>query len=120
MSRKNEKTSWADKLKAGKEALGGDLPFLLKTELGEWVDIWVKPDTMETDAKNDKGWSCFKIDLSKEDDDGPFEEEEIPFWLKESFIDILELAEPEDEVIALRYKRLKSGNDNYGKWKLGE
>jgi len=118
-SRKASKGGWKAKLNEAKENLGGNLPWLLRTELGEWVDLWVQPHTLEADAKNDKGWSCFMIEMQTEEG-GDWSEHEIPFWCKESFTEILDEADEDESVVGLRYKRLQSGKDNYAKWKLQE
>ncbi len=66
----------------------GNLPFLVKAEVDEWIRFEVETDTV-IETKNDKEWNCYAAKFRKIRQDGNVLAEdgghEIPFWAMGEF-----------------------------------
>lgn len=116
---KKTQASWKDKLnEVNAAATGGDMPWFGGTELETWVAISVKPITMDhsKDAGPDGEWSCIRL-MADVEGDG-FEEQEIPFWAMEPFLEALDDANDEDAIVEMLYKRKRSGKKNIAHFKV--
>ncbi len=88
---------------------GGDLPWMVNTKLGKWIEFTVKLETI-TMAENDKKWSCYigkMKDISDGTDDG---DHEVPFWAMKEFADYLDDV-PDKGWHTMEYKRTEDGNE---------
>jgi len=84
-----------NQLKANTDAAkGGDMPWMAKTELGEWVEMEVDVRTIEPhndsgppkDGNDHSGWSCYRFQAHRS---GALtiDYTECPFWAMDEFME---------------------------------
>jgi len=112
-SKKSAKTGWKDLLRTTAEELAGDLPWFVEVKESTWTSFDVRPATVETakDGGPDKEWSCIRVEIETDAEDGYYVEE-VPFWAMNEFLEALLEADDDEENVSMTFKRVKKGGQN--------
>jgi len=86
-------------------------------EEDEWIDVIVNIDSITVEEDDDDKWkTTTTINCTIDGED--YDDMEVPFWAVDSMFEALEDAKVDDDSNAeLRFKRVKDGKKNNGKWK---
>jgi len=86
-------------------------------EEDEWIDVTIDIDSIAVEEDEKENWKTTTTITCSIDGEN-YDDMEVPFWAVDSMFEALEDADiDEDGNAALRFKRMKDGKKNEGKWK---